>query len=196
MVRSGTFNNEVFIVYALYKELQCDMFIESGISNGVSTERFLKFINDEYIGIDWDPNCYGAKVNLKNFYFTSADSRFLINKLINHRKNKNIFIMIDGPKGPDAIIMKNQFLENDNVKIVAIHDTYDGLENEDYLRIFETKNNFDYNKKYFDFLNLKNNNNIDTVYNFLNVNGQYFSETFPSGPGISIYSKMEINFKL
>lgn len=193
---NGMFNNEIFLIYVLYKELNCDMFIESGVDNGVSTERFLKFIKDEYIAIDWNANCTGKNFNNENFYFTCADSTNLIPKLINERKNKNIFIMLDGPKNMEAAIFKNKLLEEDNVKIVAIHDTYDGLDNENHLRIFETKNNMEYSKKYFDLLNLKNDNTITTIYNLRNHHGQTYHETYPTGPGVSLYSKFEINFTL
>lgn len=193
---NGMFNSEIFIVYALYKELSCNMFIESGLDNGVSTERFLKFITDEYVGIDMVSNCYGNKINLSNFTFSCADSITVIPDIVKNKKTKNIFVMIDGPKGPDAVSLKNKLLEYNNVPVVAIHDTYDRLEDEHHLRIFETKNNVEYYKKYFDYLNLKENKNISTIYNLINCDGLPYSGSFPAGPGISIYSKLDIKFTL
>lgn len=193
---SGMFNNEVFMIYTLYKELNCNMFIESGIDNGVSTQRFLKFVQDEYVGLDWNSKCYGSRVNQENFTFTCADSTTIIPKLIESRKEKNILVMIDGPKGMQAANLKNSLLEYDNVKVVALHDTYDGLENENHLRIFETKNNQNYFEKYFNLLNLNGNNEINTIFNLKNTNGLTYHGTFPTGPGVSIYSKLNLNFIL
>lgn len=194
--QSGMFNSEIFMIYVLYKELECDMFIESGIDNGISTKKFLEFIKDEYIGIDINPNCYGNNFTNDNFYFTSADSTFLVPKIIDNRKNKNIFVMLDGPKNIDAAILKNKLLNYDNVKFVAIHDTWDGLDNENYLRIFETKSNLLFYQKYFDILNMKNEKNLTSIYNLINYDGKYYVDTYPNGPGISIYSKLNLKFEI
>jgi len=190
------FNSEIFMLYVLYYELYCDLFIESGIDNGISTERFLKFVDVEYLGMDLNDGCYGRHVNKDNFTFTSLDSKEFIPKFIEHRKNRNIVIMIDGPKNKEAIDLKNKLLENTDVKIVAVHDTYDGLDYEDYLRIFETKNNKEYYEKYFDILNLHTRDDIKTIFNLRNYDGKFYNQTYPCGPGVSIYSKLDINFIL
>jgi hypothetical protein len=193
---NGMFNNEIYIVYLLYKELNCDLFVESGIDNGVSTEKFLHLIDDEYIGIDINQHCYGSKVKKNNFQFICGNSMNILKNIVNE-KNKNIFAMIDGPKNHDAIKLKNELLDNDKVKIVALHDTYDGLENEDYLRVFETKNNSEYSKKYFDILNFRDKNDIVTIYNKnIDALGKTYYTIYPTGPGVSIYSKEKLNFIL
>jgi len=193
---NGMFNSEIYMVYLLYKELNCNLFIESGIDYGVSTEKFLRLIYDEYIGIDINQFCAGSIFLNENFKFICGNSINIIENIV-EVKNNNIFIMIDGPKGDDAIKMKNELLENDKVKIVAIHDTYDGLEDDYYFRIFETKNNQDYYEKYFDILNQKDKSNIITIYNKKNNKlTETYLETFPTGPGVSIYSKLDIKFIL
>jgi hypothetical protein len=191
---NGMFNSEIYMVYLLYKELNCNLFIESGIDYGVSTQRFLKLIHDEYIGIDINEYCTGRLFNKSNFQFICGNSLNIINNIVDNKEN-DIFIMIDGPKGHDAIQMKNMLLDNNKVKVVAIHDTYDGLENEDYLRVFETKNNFEYANKYFDVLNLRDKKDIVTIYNKYNNNlGETYHSRYPTGPGVSIYSKINLNF--
>jgi hypothetical protein len=193
---NGMFNSEIYMVYLLYKELNCNLFIESGIDYGVSTQRFLKLIHDEYIGIDINEYCTGRLFNKSNFQFICGNSLNIINNIVDNKEN-DIFIMIDGPKGHDAIQMKNMLLDNNKVKVVAIHDTYDGLENEDYLRVFETKNNKSYYEKYFDILNQKDKSNTTTIYNKRNnQSSEMYVDTFPSGPGVSIYSKLDLNFIL
>jgi hypothetical protein len=193
---NGMFNSEIYMVYLLYRELNCNLFIESGIDYGVSTQKFLKLIHDEYIGIDINEYCLGRMFVNNNFKFICGNSLNIINNIVDNREN-NIFIMIDGPKGYDAIKMKNELLENKKVKIVAIHDTYDGLEEENHLRVFETKNNKLYYEKYFNILNQKDKSNITTIYNKRNnQSSQMYIDTFPSGPGVSIYSKIDLNFIL
>jgi hypothetical protein len=190
---NGMFNSEIFLLYVLYKEINCNMVIESGIDNGVSTKRLLNLIEDDYVGIDINQNCNGSNLINKNFKFLYGDSNKLINEIIENN-NKNIFVIIDGPKGQIASRLKDELLENDKIKIVAIHDTYDGLENENHLRVFESKNNERYNKKYFKLLN---DNSEISIFNKLNYpveNNLTYSQTFPDGPGISVYSKLNFNF--
>lgn len=193
--QNAMFNNELYVVYALYKELGCNLFIESGIDYGISTIKYLNLIYDEYFGIDINEHCAGKYINADNFKFICGESNNIIKLLVDERKGKNIFIMIDGPKGHDAIQLKNKLLENDDVKIVAIHDTYDGLENENHLRIFETKTNKEYYEKYFELLNKGISDDITTIYNLKNnLLPKTYAECYPTGPGVSIYSKIKIDF--
>lgn len=193
---NGMFNSEIYMIYTLYKELNCDLFIESGIDNGVSTEKFLHLINDEYIGIDINQHCYGSKVKMPNFNFICGNSINIIKNIVENKQN-NIFIVIDGPKSKQAIQLKNELLENEKVKIVAIHDTYDGLEDDHHLRVFETKNNFEFSKKYFDELNMKTIIDKTTIFNKKNNQlSKTYYECYPTGPGLSVYSKLDLNFIL
>lgn len=190
---NGMFNSEIFLLYVLYKEMNCNMIIESGIDNGVSTKRLLNLIEDDYVGIDINQNSAGANFNNTNFKFLCGDSTTLINNIIDNN-NKNIFVIIDGPKGHIASNLKNKLLENDKIKIVAIHDTYDGLEHDNHLRVFESKGNEGYNKKYFKLLN---DNSKISIFNKINHPIEYnltYAQIFPNGPGMSVYSKLNLNF--
>ena len=100
---NGMFNSEIYPVYVLYKELGCNLFIESGIDNAVSTKKYLKLITDEYVGIDLNKNCAGSIISQSNFKFISGDSVTIIKNIIDEKKDNKIFIMIDGPKGSAAM---------------------------------------------------------------------------------------------
>lgn len=193
-MRHGVFKSELYIIFCLYRELGCNFFIESGLCNGVSTNTLLALISDDYIGIDMDEACQAAKIDKPNFHFIHGRTEERIFELV--RSDKQIFIFIDGPKGQMAIDLKNQLLELDNVKTVAIHDTYDGIEHDTHMRVFETKSNEEYNKKYFEILNQKNESKVATIYNtdiYDTIDGQVvyrnYNEWYPTGPGLSVYSK-------
>lgn len=189
---SGMFNSEIFVVYSLYKHLNCNLFIESGIDWGVSTIKFLNLIADDYIAIDINPNCFGSRIKSDRYYFISKDSQEAIPEILKNYVDRNVFIMLDGPKNVVATNFKNKLLQYNNVMAVAIHDTYDGLVNDNEYRIFESSSNDEYNKKYFEKLN--NISQLVNVYNLMNYNNKTYYESYPTGPGVSIYSKNEIKF--
>jgi hypothetical protein len=193
--QNGAFKSELFVIYCLHKYFGSQSFLESGLDSGMSTSTLLELIDCEYVGIDLVPNCGASKIEKPNFRFIHGDGyQYLINSVTNNKETK-YSIFVDGPKGETAISLKNQLLLNDNVMFVALHDTYDGLENEHTDRIFETRSNQLYSKKYFDVLNQRDSNDIVTIYNLENI-GNFISyyECYPTGPGVSIYSKNNVNF--
>lgn len=188
---NGMFNSELFLILYLYHKYNCNFFIESGIDNGNSTEILLKFIEDPYVGIDINPYCAGARISNNNFKFINANSKNIFDLVVSTNDEKNLFILIDGPKGKEASEIKNKLLNNNNILFVACHDTHDGLMDDNHYRIFETMTDTEYNKNYYDLLNLKNNNKIRTVFNvinYLNYSNLTYQQAYPNGPGLSIYS--------
>lgn len=195
--QNGAFKSELYCLYAIFNYFKCDFFIESGIDNGHSTKILLELLNCSYIGIDINSECYGSKIENELFTFICGDSSKTIQNLIENLSDKKIFIFIDGPKGHYAIEMKNKLLEYPNIKCVSLHDTYDGLENENHKRIFETKSNSLFNNKYFSLINQMGNNNINTIYNLKNnYSDLFYSQCYPNGPGISFYSNELVNFEI
>lgn len=191
---NGAFNSELFIIFALHRAFKSSLFIESGLDNGVSTNKLLEITDCDYIGIDVNRNCKASIIQKQNFNFICGDSNILLFEQVNNNMNRNISIFIDGPKSTNAIELKNKLLNNENVMFVALHDTYDGLENEHDNRIFETKNNVEYYEKYYDKLN-----KIDGVVNIFNLfvnSDKTYASIYPTGPGLSVYSKEKIKFKI
>jgi len=196
----GIFKSEAFVLYCLHKEFKNNLFLESGLYEGFSTRLLLKLITDPYVGIDIDsPRSGISQIENENFTFRQACSIKLLPQLINGHSNKNISVFIDGPKSYLANELKNDILKNfNNVPFVALHDTYDGLENMNELRVFESKSNSEFNAKYFKLLNRGQDGETD-IFNLKNIiinPEETYAQTYPSGPGISIYSKHNVKFKL
>lgn len=191
---NGVFRSEIFILYSLIKHFNSEIFIESGLDNGVSTKTLLKLIDKLYYGVDINPECKASEISKNNFIFLCGDSKKIIFDLIELNNERKFSIFIDGPKSEEAQQLKNSLLLNNNVDFVAIHDTYDYPKNDNDFRIFESSSNESYNIKYFDILNQKSMEDRRTIYNLKNNHGPntYF-ECFPNGPGICIYSKKPIN---
>ena len=108
---NGAFKSEIFILYALHKLFNCNLFIESGLDNGVSTETLLSLIDCEYLGIDLNENCFASKIDKLNFKFYSGDSTKIIQDHILNNQDSKISIFIDGPKNLQAIELKNKLLK-------------------------------------------------------------------------------------
>lgn len=195
-LENSMFNSEIYLLYSIAKQMKLNMVIESGLDNGGSTEKLLNLIEFQYIGIDINPNCSfissNRYKNYSNFEFNNGNSIEILPTLVEKNKDKNILIIIDGPKSREAIELKNKLLNYDHVKIIAVHDTYDGLENENIDRVFETINNTEYNNKYYKLLN--NLGNITVFNKKNNDSSRTYFEHYPTGPGISIYSKLNMQF--
>lgn len=200
-VQMGAFKSELFLLYCLHKEFKNNLFLESGLHEGFSTRLLLKLITDPYIGIDrQNPPCSASQIKNKNFTFHQGCGIKLLPKIISFESDKSISVFIDGPKSQLAHRLKEDILKKfDHVPFVAIHDTYDGLEDANELRIFESKRNTKFNAKYFELLNRAQDGETD-IFGLNNIiiktEKKTYAKTYPSGPGISIYSKHDVKFKL
>lgn len=181
---NGIFDSELFLIYSLYNELNCKLIIESGICYGYSTRILLSSLKTKHYGVELSNEfiCYGKSLEKEysNFTFYNGNSFDIIPKILEENKNQKVFINIDGPKNDDAVKLKNILLKYKNVGAVSIHDYED--KNTDF--IFSTKNNTEFNKKYFDILNEKQKNKKHSVY----TNNSY-AEIYPTGPGLTVYVK-------
>lgn len=195
---NGAFKSELFLIYALHKFFNSNRFVESGLDYGMSTKTLLELIDCDYLGIDLNPNCVASKIDRNNFRFLNIDANIFLENEIKEKTENKYSIFLDGPKGKEAADLKEKLLTYDNVMFVAIHDSYDGgLLNFTENRVFESMTNEVYNKKYFNLLNQRYVENVQTIFTLKNNNSEntYF-DCYPSGPGISIYSKKIINFKI
>lgn len=179
---NGIFDSELFVIYSLFKKLNCDLLIESGICYGYSTKILLHSLNVDHCGIELSSQFveFGRKLEKEhsNFKFYNEDSSLIIPKIIKENEDKNIFVNIDGPKGENAIKLKNNIKNYKNVKAISIHDHIDM--NSD--QIFSTRNNPEFNSIYFDKLNQKQKNKKHSD----QINNTYY-DVYPNGPGLVIY---------
>jgi hypothetical protein len=205
--QEGAFKSELFLLYSLHRGFESSLFVESGLQNGFSTRVLLSLINETYYGVDAQQHCRaadeigeGKTYPYPNFLFQCGNAFDHVEKFIKQAPDKNVSVFIDGPKGREAIRLKNQILNhNQNVAFVGLHDTYDGLQSEDHLRFFESSGNEEYNKKYYNLLN-KSADGVMDVFGLINnashCSGKPYSDCYPSGPGISLYSNRDVHIEL
>ena len=125
----GIINSEMLLFVSLVKYFNIKLIIESGRANGQSTKIIAKYFNNpEYRIISteytkYDPevkNSYKKLKNYKNLTLLFGDSFNLIPNLI----TEECCILIDGPKGLNALKLALDCFKNPFIKAVLIHDLY------------------------------------------------------------------------
>lgn len=123
----GMTKSEMLLIYSIIKELNINLIIESGRARGFSTLALAKSLNQKkynIISIDFDKYSKDVKYSEKilqpynNVKLIYGDSRKLIPKYI----KKDCVILIDGPKGEEALFLAIKLLKNKKVKAIFIHD--------------------------------------------------------------------------
>jgi len=109
----------------------CDFFgvnriIESGVRNGGSTKLIHLYFGDDVKLSSVDKKIEPRLRNIMpKVEFVEGFGNEEVPKLLNSvTENDIIGIILDGPKGTPAIKLAEECLELNNVKFVAIHDTY------------------------------------------------------------------------
>jgi len=126
----GIFNSELLMLTTMIKELGIEHLIESGRARGQSTEittRFCKDNNIKFDSIEFDKNSPDVEIatkrlsTLKDYvglYY--GDAFDVMPTLITEKQTA---IMIDGPKGFDALKLGIEMIsKHKNVKAVFFHD--------------------------------------------------------------------------
>lgn len=135
----GMLNSELLLVVSLIKKMNLKHIIESGRARGYSTHVFCElFHNEDYkiSSIDLDNSSEDAKYSEKmlkkynNLDMIYGDSNEVIPKLI----KDDCAIIIDGPKGDNALQLGLKLLNNEKVKVIFIHDLH---KNTFHRNIFE-----------------------------------------------------------
>jgi len=127
----GIINSELLLVCSVIKMLECTLIIESGRARGQSTKVLADFFGTS------DYNIHSIEFNkftkdsiiamkrlkgYKNLKLHFGDSFKIAQNLI----ERDCCVLIDGPKGRDAIRLTIDLLTNPLVKVVSIHDCYKG----------------------------------------------------------------------
>lgn len=126
----GILPTEAFAYISYCKALQVDTIIESGTAFGQSCYLFAKYLGIEIHTID-NISHYGntaqlvAKERCKDLpvVFHEGNSFAVLPELISTYANKKIAVFIDGPKGSEAMRLRNDIWKYDNVVIAALHDS-------------------------------------------------------------------------
>lgn len=123
----GMSKSELLLIYSTIKKYNSKVIIESGRARGFSTQVLAKVLDKNYsiVSIDFDKYSqdtkYSEKLLKKYSYVTLiyGDSRKLIPKYI----KQNCVVVIDGPKGEDAIILAAKLLmKYPQISALFIHD--------------------------------------------------------------------------
>jgi len=126
----GILNTEGMAFCVLADYLGVDLIIESGVCNGGSTTILGKYFTDiPIISIDTMTKMEAiVRTSIfHNITLITGDSTVILPQAIDVFKDKKIAILIDGPKGNDALDLADKCFEKENVLIIGIHDLYKGL---------------------------------------------------------------------
>ncbi|MFW5945058.1 MAG: hypothetical protein ACOCTU_07335 [Bacteroidota bacterium] len=148
--RRGLFNSEILLIYCMAREMNIRLIIESGIARGHSTYTLAKNLIDtetEIIAIDKDKISDDIKFFCKRLDNDEDDLKIGIwykdfYKFVKHNINMfddiDTLVIIDGPKGRDAIFLAEKLLKRSNIKGCFIHDLYSPNPDRDLLEYIFT----------------------------------------------------------
>jgi hypothetical protein len=121
--------SEGLLVCAIADMLGVDLFIESGIYEGKSTEIWGNyFSNIDVIAMDAviREGVESRLSYLSNLKVMQGDGTIKIPQIVQAlaNKDKRIGVFIDGPKGEVAVNLAEKLIKKENVKFVAVHDCH------------------------------------------------------------------------
>lgn len=162
----GMFYSEVFLFLDACANHGIDLIIESGVKHGMSTALIAAAWPGELISIDKDS---GALAPVRGVTFLHGDSRVVIPAVLAESQGRRVAILIDGPKGAEALALKNHIWPAREVRLVAIHDVPSRADSTRHSRDPEFRRHVGL---FLDSL----------------IKHQY-SVKYPDGPGLAIWEK-------
>jgi len=127
----GIFNSEMLVAYSLAKSLGVSAVIESGRARGQSTSILCELFDStdkDIISIEWEKYSFDSVIAAKrlkkypNVELLYGDAfKVLPNRI---KKLDSCIVIIDGPKGTDAVLLASKIIKDPNVKAVLIHDLH------------------------------------------------------------------------
>ena len=132
----GILNSEMLAICSLCEKLGVSAIVESGRARGYSTGILAKYFKDRplrIISIDWEKAKWFigaddkfAKESLapyKNVELLYGNSVKLMPALVKKLKNERVAILMDGPKGKEAVDLAKKILDKyKNVVVAFVHD--------------------------------------------------------------------------
>lgn len=123
--KKGIFYSELWAFTRFCQDFGIQTIIESGTYHGFATRILLKAFNGPIVSIDRNEVAFSSS-RFTNLLLLIGESEELIPIVVEKAKDKRIGILIDGPKGPPALALKDQCFKFPNVVLVAIHDLLPG----------------------------------------------------------------------
>lgn len=157
----GVLYSEMLAICAICDALDIDVFIESGRARGQSTLTLAKYFvnkNVRFISIELkkDSDALFAEERLRSYENAKllyGDSRILMPKLVRKLSGKSVAILLDSPKGEEAIkLFKTLSCLSKHISAGFFHDARKGapireLIGKQFSQVFFTDNN-EYVKKF------------------------------------------------
>lgn len=121
--------SEVFIFSQVCELMDCSQIVESGRYRGFSTEVLATYFEDSDVNIisvekeKGTENAAIAEQKLNDYEAVElryGDSRTDLPSIV----DESTGVVIDGPKGDDALVLALQLLEKEAVPFVAVHDLH------------------------------------------------------------------------
>jgi hypothetical protein len=116
----GMFYAEVWIFLQACQRHACDLIIESGVKNGMSTRLLAACWHAPIISIDKKPVAVDAV--FPGVQLLKGDSTELLPRLLEDRPERRVAVLIDGPKGSKAQALKDRCLRLSACRLVGVHD--------------------------------------------------------------------------
>lgn len=126
----GILNSEAAFVVGLVRRLGVDCVVESGRARGRSTFLMAKYLPDtEIISIE-NSNDSDAQFGIvrlrgfKNVRLVQGDAKILVPTFVREslQSRKKVALIIDGPKGYDAVRLLENVIKRHELSFAAIHD--------------------------------------------------------------------------
>jgi predicted O-methyltransferase YrrM len=115
----GMFYSEVYLFLEACDQQGVDLIIESGVKNGMSTALLSSAWPGEIISIDKERLSIEPVARVE---FCLGDSRIVIPAVLSESAGRRVAVLIDGPKGAEAVALKDGIWPVPEVRVVAIHD--------------------------------------------------------------------------
>lgn len=129
-VSRGILNTEGLAFCALADHLKADLIVESGVCNGGSTNILGKYFPDiPIVSIDINVKM-GAIIRTSIYHSVTlvhGDATVLLPQIYEEFSERRIAMLIDGPKGLNAINLAGKCFDQKNVVLIGIHDMFRSL---------------------------------------------------------------------
>lgn len=138
--KRGILHSEMLAICAVCDQLDIEVIIDSGRARGQSTYTLAEYFRDTHIkiiSIDWKGSTYFneeddvfAKERLARFQNVDilyGNSSRVIPKLIGDLAGKRVAVLLDGPKGQEAVELLSVLTsKHSNIVVAFLHDTMKG----------------------------------------------------------------------
>jgi hypothetical protein len=118
----GMFFSELFLFLQVCEQKGVTLILESGVSRGVSTRVLNALMPTKVISVSWREPIEP----LPDADIRIGDGMKIIPQLIAEYHDETIGVLLDGPKGEEALALKLVCFRFPNVEVVACHDQQPG----------------------------------------------------------------------